>query len=181
VASVIQFQRRLVQRLPNRSSVVTFAAAFAVGAILALIYPTLREKLDIVYPTLRETVDGVSPPQLQSSPLFGMCGGFGRYNCVIDGDTFYSQGLKIRIADIDTPETHPPRCEYERELGARATRRLNELLNVGPFELVKLGNRDEDRYGRKLRVVLRNGRSLGDVLVAEGLARTWTGRRQPWC
>ena len=33
--------------------------------------------------------------------------------------------------------------------------------------------RDEDRYGRKLRVVVRNGRSLGDQLVSEGLARTW--------
>ena len=31
------------------------------------------------------------------------------------------------------------------------------------------------------RVVTRDGRSLGDRLVAEGLARTWTGRRQPWC
>jgi len=28
--------------------------------------------------------------------------------------------------------------------------------------------RDEDRYGRKLRVVVRNGRSLGDQLVSEG-------------
>ncbi|MDQ2953661.1 MAG: thermonuclease family protein, partial [Pseudomonadota bacterium] len=126
-------------------------------------------------------LDSVSLPQFQSSPQFGMCSGFGRYNCVIDGDTFYFQGLKIRIADIDAPETHPPRCDYERELGARANRRLHELLNVGPFELVQMGNRDEDRYGRKLRIVLRNGQSLGDILVAEGLARTWTGRRQPWC
>ena len=35
--------------------------------------------------------------------------------------------------------------------------------------------RNEDRYGRKLRVVVRNGRSLGDWLVSEGLARTWGG------
>jgi micrococcal nuclease len=41
--------------------------------------------------------------------------------------------------------------------------------------------RDEDRYGRKLRVVVRDGRSIGDMLVAEGLARAWTGRREPRC
>jgi endonuclease YncB( thermonuclease family) len=41
--------------------------------------------------------------------------------------------------------------------------------------------RDADRYGRKLRVVTRNGRSLGDILVAEGLARRWDGRRRSWC
>jgi endonuclease YncB( thermonuclease family) len=30
-------------------------------------------------------------------------------------------------------------------------------------------------------VLVRDGRSLGDILVSEGLARTWSGRRQPWC
>jgi hypothetical protein len=62
----------------------------------------------------------------------------------------------------------------------RATRRLAELLNAGRFEVVA-PERDEDRYGRKLRVLVRNGQSLGDQLVAEGLARTWEGRRRPWC
>ena len=98
---------------------------------------------------------------------------------VIDGDTFRYRGEKIRIADIDTPEVRG-RCARETELAARATARMRELLAAGPFELERVG-RDEDRYGRKLRVVTRGGRSLGDQLVAEGLARTWTGRRQPWC
>jgi endonuclease YncB( thermonuclease family) len=57
---------------------------------------------------------------------------------------------------------------------------MDELLRQGPFELQPVGE-DEDRYGRKLRVVTRGGRSLGDQLVSEGLARTWTGRREPWC
>ena len=26
-----------------------------------------------------------------------------------------------------------------------------------------------------------DGRSLGDILVSEGLARTGAGRREPWC
>ena len=100
---------------------------------------------------------------------------------VVDGDTFWLAGEKIRIADIDTPETHPPRCAREAELGEKATRRLESLLRQAPFEIVPIGGRDEDRYGRKLRIVTRGGRSLGDTLVAEGLARTWIGRREPWC
>jgi len=90
-------------------------------------------------------------------------------------------GIEIRIADIDTPEIGDPKCDYEYELGMKATFRLMELLNMGPFEVSPIGNRDEDRYGRKLRVVTRRGQSLGDQLVREGLARTWTGRREPWC
>lgn len=98
---------------------------------------------------------------------------------VIDGDTFRYNGETIRIADIDTPEVRG-RCPYETELAARATQRMRSLLLEGPFELERI-SRDEDRYGRKLRVVTRDGRSLGDQLVAEGLARTWSGRREPWC
>ena len=100
---------------------------------------------------------------------------------VIDGDTFVYAGARIRIADIDTPEVHG-RCPFETALAARATSRTRQILAAGDFELHPLpSGRDEDRYGRKLRIVTRGGRSLGDVLVAEGLARTWTGRREPWC
>lgn len=108
------------------------------------------------------------------------CGAM-RRTCVVDGDTFWLEGDKIRIADIDTPEVSRPQCASEKALGDRATNRLISLLNEGPFELSSTGNRDVDQYGRKLRVVTRNGRSLGDQLVSEGLARTWTGRREPWC
>ena len=36
-------------------------------------------------------------------------------------------------------------------------------------------------YGRKLRVVMRDGKSVGQTLVTEGLAEEWTGRRRNWC
>ena len=99
---------------------------------------------------------------------------------VIDGDTFDYRGQRIRIADIDTPELRG-RCASEIALAQRATERMRSLLAAGPFELHPISGRDEDAYGRKLRIVTRNGASLGDRLVAEGLARTWTGRREPWC
>lgn len=75
---------------------------------------------------------------------------------------------------------HPPRCDFEADLGERATSRLRELLNEGTFQL-KSAARDEDQYERKLRMITRDGRSLGRLLVAEGLAREWAGRRLPWC
>ncbi len=68
---------------------------------------------------------------------------------IIDGDTFRYGGENIRIADIDTPELRG-RCAYETQLAARATRRMDQLLRQGPFELRSVG-RDKDRYGRKLR------------------------------
>ena len=65
-------------------------------------------------------------------------------------------------------------------MGDRATARLLELVNDGPFE-VAAADRDTDQYGRKLRILSRKGQSLGMVLVEAGLAREWEGRRHPWC
>ena len=113
--------------------------------------------------------------------IFRTCAAPPHHTCVMDGDTFYFRGESIRIADLDAPETHPPHCALEARLGAAATDRLRGLLSTGPFEIRRAGFRDEDRYGRKLRTIHRDGRSLGDILVAEGLARQWTGRREPWC
>ena len=124
----------------------------------------------------------VSPGSGFASTLshFGNCYTGGGRNCVVDGDTFWIDGVKIRIAGIDAPETHPPRCARERELGFAASRRPRELLNSGPVTLTRI-DRDQDRYGRKLRNVQVNGSDVGDVLVSEGLARPYAGGRKPWC
>ncbi|MEQ1538379.1 MAG: thermonuclease family protein [Sphingorhabdus sp.] len=114
------------------------------------------------------------------SAAFGFCHSGGGINCVVDGDTLYYQGTKIRIADIDTPETHPPRCAEEARLGEAATRRLHALVNAGPFSLQSI-DRDEDSYGRKLRLITRGGSSIGNDLVGQGLARWYEGGRQGWC
>lgn len=114
------------------------------------------------------------------TPTFAVCGVV-RRTCVIDGDTFWLKGEKIRIADIDTPEISEPKCDWKYDRGIEARDRLVALLNEGPFDLSPIGARDTDQYGRKLRVVIRDGYSVGDQLVSEGLARTWTGRREPWC
>lgn len=128
-------------------------------------------------------IDHSSSPErhAQSSKYFAACGYFTRDDCVVDGDTFFMNHDKIRIADIDAPETHGAKCAAEAELGMRATKRLRELLNSGPFELRGYGTRDRDRYGRKLRIVVLEGRSIGDIMIDEGLARRWNGTRRPWC
>lgn len=158
-------RRRSQRRRDRRSGFSSVGVVLLVGGAWVLGYLALG-------PVTTITVSGTS---------FTRCARPPHANCVIDGDTFYFGGQPVRIADIDTPETHRPQCAYEASLGAQATRRLLELLNAGSFVLESRGLRDEDRYGRKLRTVLRNGSSLGDVLVSEGLAREWTGRRLPWC
>jgi micrococcal nuclease len=111
---------------------------------------------------------------------FTLCDGAVRENCVVDGDTFWFRGDKIRIADIDTPEISEPNCPDEKDVGELARDRLLMLLNEGASSFAA-GSRDADRHGRKLRTVWRSGESLGIRLVEEGLARRWNGSPVDWC
>lgn len=99
---------------------------------------------------------------------------------MVDGDTLWLGGEKIRLAGIDAPETHDFRCAEELVIGERAAARLRELVNGGALTLSTI-DRDEDRYGRKLRNVAVDGRDVGEVLVGEGLAREYARGRRPWC
>jgi endonuclease YncB( thermonuclease family) len=146
------------------------------GLLLGCYGPGWIDRFD--WPQVHRPVHGSPADNLSAD--FGFCHDGGGTNCVVDGDTFWFRGEKYRITDIDTPETHGPHCVAEGELGAQATRRLRALLNAGRFSLER-GERDTDRYGRALRVVMREGESIGDRLVAEGLARSWDGSRHPWC
>ncbi|NTC83554.1 thermonuclease family protein [Agrobacterium tumefaciens] len=134
-----------------------------------------------VYQADQQKAGQASLSRSSARVAYRQCVGSVRVNCIVDGDTLWSDRVKIRVADIDAPEVGRPRCAAEKARGDRATIRLMELVNAGPFEMQSWPGRDEDKYGRKLRVLVRDGRSLGDILVSEGLARTWTGKRQPWC
>lgn len=57
------------------------------------------------------------PPSLSAQDLeqgiFDKCSGSGRITCVVDGDTIWYQGTKIRLLDINTPEISRPECARE--------------------------------------------------------------------
>src|SRR5579871_2920981 len=66
---------------------------------------------------------------------FARCVGAHRVTCVVDGDTIWFRGEKIRVADINAPELSHPACRSEADLAVAATERLTDLLNAGAFAL----------------------------------------------
>lgn len=103
---------------------------------------------------------------------------------VVDGDTVSISGERIRVANIDAPELHRGQCDAEKRLAAVAKARMTELLSAGEI-VVHVGDpatgRTRDRHGRTLATITVDGRDVGEIMIGEGLARPWEGKRRPWC
>jgi micrococcal nuclease len=104
---------------------------------------------------------------------------------IMDGDTFALGSERVRILNIDAPETRGSRCEQELVLGLKAKERLADLLRAESVDIIRDG---EDRYRRTLARVSVGGLDVGSVLVGEGLALPWRdgpeareARLQHWC
>lgn len=112
-----------------------------------------------------------------SARAMPVCGRQRRINCVVDGDTFWLEGEKYRIANIDTPELKG-KCKAEQAMALRARQRLAEMVNDRPIQIEASG---KDRYGRRLVMITDVSGDLGQRLVAEGLAEVWGGAFIDWC
>jgi micrococcal nuclease len=104
---------------------------------------------------------------------------------VIDGDTLRTaEGERIRLIGVDAPELSPrARCPHEAELALAAKFRLTELIDRSTQIVItpRGDGPDRDRFDRLLRDVSVDGTDVGDILVAEGLAKVWKGRKSVWC
>jgi endonuclease YncB( thermonuclease family) len=172
----LQSRRRHPSYIVPLGTPILFAGLLGFALWSGALDASMWEQNDAVEPVSADSSEASDP----HSRSFSICGAGPRINCVVDGDTFWLDGEKIRIANIDTPEIHPSRCAREEQLGQAAKQRLLELLNAGDFAL-QTGTRDVDIHGRQLRTVSRGASDFGETLISEGLARRWDGHRRPWC
>jgi endonuclease YncB( thermonuclease family) len=101
--------------------------------------------------------------------------------CVVDGDTLWLSGTDYRLKDFDTPEPQTNICGGSAEvaLAHRASARLLQLLNGSSWTIETFGM---DETGRRVLATIRiDGRDVGDILIAERLARRWPDGDEWWC
>jgi endonuclease YncB( thermonuclease family) len=111
---------------------------------------------------------------------------------VIDGDTVafqapflpapLKQELSIRVFGVDTPEKgHRAQCPSEDQRGQAASAFTKAQINASTKRQVIL--MDWDKYGgRVLGDVVLDGKSLRQMLIANGFAREYYGEaKQSWC
>lgn len=99
---------------------------------------------------------------------------------VVDGDTFdlevdlgfYQYGVyRFRLLGVDTPEIYGPNAS---EAGQEAKRFVASWLEENLADL-RINTKKTGSFGRWIAVVWnsRTGESLGDALLAEGLAEEY--------
>lgn len=101
--------------------------------------------------------------------------------CIVDGDTLWLGGVNIRLKDFDTPESRTNICGgfFEIDLATTATRRLQKLLNGNAWTIETFGIDGTGK--RRLATIKIDGVDVGDILIAEKLARRWPDGDEFWC
>ena len=109
---------------------------------------------------------------------------------IIDGDTFAARvsldddikiTVRVRIANVDTPELHG-NCDYEIRMANIARDRLAQLIPTG--STVELTDIRDDKYLGRIDANVFDvaGNDVGKILIKEKLGRAYNGgRRTGWC
>ncbi len=160
---------------PLRSGMATFAILFAIGFGVTFLATNPAPRAE-AQTTQRASASAPRNVRINNAATSARIR-------VIDGDTIEDtrDDVTYRLVNIDTPETGSrAHCPAERTLGNRATEAVRAMiLQAARLELRPTGR--IDRYGRTIAFVVIDGRDMGETLIADGLARPWRGRREPWC
>jgi endonuclease YncB( thermonuclease family) len=122
--------------------------------------------------------------ELTKRPTVGLCSGGDRaarrVTCVVDGDTIWEEGNKLRFLDIDAAETDSKAsCAAERVAAAKGAQMVIEVMQTG-YRIHYTGR--TGGYGRDLvKMYNSDGQDVGQLLIQQGFAQPWPNSSNPWC
>ena len=99
-------------------------------------------------------------------------------NCIVDGETIRIGGSLVKIAGMEAPRIHSPRCSQEMQLGVSAVGKLHDLLNSGE---VTTGAEVRQPDGEMRTIVLVDGKDVAAAMIGAGVARTPGSVQGGWC
>ena len=109
-----------------------------------------------------------------------------KVNRIIDGDSIvldldlgfdtWINNQSVRLVGVDAPESRT-RDLVEKQFGNLAKERVNELLEIGSYVIVKTYKDKEGKFGRILGEIVTNEEiNINDLLIEERLAVFYEGQ-----
>ncbi|WP_257539127.1 nuclease [Sphingobium sp. CFD-1] len=109
---------------------------------------------------------------------FNACSGAARAAaCVVSPREFSYGNTTYHLSDIRTPDGEFPACDVEAQLAGKATRTFIGILNGGAFESLP----DPTDSNPTARILMRDGVSIGQIMIAKGVAQPWAPQPYNWC
>jgi endonuclease YncB( thermonuclease family) len=176
-----QRRRRHLQRAGFAACVVLVAAGlWQASTYFQPSRPTIRIDSMFTSAHTRSVVSGYDSYTGVTARPMPPCEGGAHRNCVVDGDTIWINGAKIRLANVDAPETDA-RCANEERLAGEARRTLSRLVSGQPIVIHAQGR---DRQGRLLARLSTPRGDVGERLIGWEIAVPWqrnSAAANPWC
>lgn len=97
--------------------------------------------------------------------------------CVLSGDAYAWRGKRYHVADIKAPDAANRGCPQEGERAEAARVALATMMNGGAFE----ARRDPADTNPSARLLLRDGVSIGQLMILKGHAKPWADTTTDWC
>lgn len=125
---------------------------------------------DIQKQPLQNPVQNITPPSIPTNS--GLCKGTARcfngtITKIIDGDTLIIDGVKVRLAIVNTPEFY--QWGYRKSKAFTAGLCRKDSLAIVDQDDMQL----TDKYGRMVAVVYCHGRNLNEELLLNTYAKIW--------
>jgi hypothetical protein len=95
--------------------------------------------------------------------------------CVLATDRYAWRGRTYVLADIRAPSASAPHCPQEAELAQQGRATLLALMNGGAFEAQPAPT------SLSGRILIRDGVSLGSLLILKGFAKPAGDEPVDWC
>lgn len=143
------------------------ALALAAGGAMLLLQ---------ILPGTNESSRPVATPTTISEE-FALCDDSKGDACVLGADAYAWRGRRYHLADISVPGEIDPRCPQEAALAHRGRAVLLAMMNGGAFDAMP----DSADTDPSARILLRDGVSIGQLMILKGHARPWSRQPIDWC
>ena len=147
------------------AGIILLTLLIAVGAILLL--------KDIWHTPNDAKVSG----SITISEPFESCDDLTGDACILSADSYAYKGQRYHLADIAVPSLADAQCPAEAELAQQGRTALAAMINGGAFD----AQPDPIDPDPSARLLVRDGVSIGQLMILKGHARPWSPKPIDWC